>query len=87
MKNYQRIVELPSSERLRGKFYLEKRLNILNTNEFTKLITDPTKIKKEGLQRVLLRILKEVFQQWSIQPYIPQGYVREKFMIEPNFIR
>ena len=65
--------------------YLEKCLDILDANQFTKLSTDPTKKTEEKIQRVL-RKTEGSFQRRGIQPYIPQDHFRESSMAQPKFI-
>ena len=65
--------------------YLEKCLHILDTNQFTKLSTDPTKKTEEKIQQVLQKI-KDVYQLRSIQSYIPQGHVLVRSMEQPKFV-
>ena len=65
--------------------YLEKCLDILDTNQFTKLSTDPTKRTEEKIQRVFQKIKRS----FSTQEYstIYQGHIRESSMAQPKFIR
>ena len=46
----------------------------------------PSKLNQEEKSIEFYGQLKEVFQRRRIQSYIPQGYVRESYMIQSKFI-
>ena len=55
--------------------YLDKCLDILDTNQFTKLSTDTTK-KMEEKNRLFLRKIKRSLSAQEYSPYIPQDHIR-----------
>ena len=58
--------------------YLEKCLDILDTNQFTKLNTDPTKKTEEKIQRALQKI-KRSFSTQEYSTIYPTGLCPGKF--------
>ena len=65
--------------------YLDKCLDILDTNQFTKLSTDPTK-KMEEKNRLFLRKIKRSLSAQEYSPYIPQCHIRVNSMGNLKFV-
>ena len=65
--------------------YLDKLLDILDTNKFTKLSTDPTKKMEEKNGRFLRKIKRSLLAQ-EYSPYIPQGHDRVNSIENLKFI-